>query len=262
MQSTGTAVGDLADFADKKLEDGTMEKSRFIYPSWHSTTKWFWSIFKHEDSDDSPSMNYKGANVVFVGDGFARKKDPEHLPPTNRWQRVGNSIKTGWKFFGSEESFFGFRVAVATMSIGVMAYIQQTQVIFNEYRFVWAMFMITFGMSKGKLNSSPRMSRGPPDYLALRWVLGHTNLASAASGTAASGFVSRLLGTAFGMVLAIINWYIVNGNTAGVIVILWFFIFVQYYLFCKQPKLIPFCLISIISTVGVPAPYRVYSSLH
>jgi len=112
MHASGAAMHDLVAFADKKVADGTMSKNRLIFPSQRRWRKWMVSIFKEEDSsaEQSPDVMETGSNVVYVGDGYNRKKDPEHLPPTSTWQRAGNIVRKLSAFFASEECAFGFRV--------------------------------------------------------------------------------------------------------------------------------------------------------
>jgi hypothetical protein len=112
MHASGAAMHDLVAFADKKVADGTMSRNRLIFPSQRRLRKWMVSIFHVEDStaEQSPDVLETGVNVVYVGDGYNRKKDPEHLPPTNAWQRAGNGIRKLSAFFASEECAFGFRV--------------------------------------------------------------------------------------------------------------------------------------------------------
>jgi hypothetical protein len=49
------------------------------------------------------------------------------------------------------------------------------------------------------------------------------------------------------MVLALIEWYIVDGRTPGVIVFLWLFILICYYFFIKFPRFIPGVMITIVT---------------
>jgi uncharacterized membrane protein YccC len=75
------------------------------------------------------------------------KKDPEHLPPKNGWERFGDIVRACAKFFRSTESAFGLRAACATMSIGIIAFLHDTQTFFIEQRLVWAMFMVALSMT-------------------------------------------------------------------------------------------------------------------
>jgi hypothetical protein len=51
------------------------------------------------------------------------------------------------RFLGSTESAFGFRVACATLTVGVIAFLKDTQAFFIEQRLVWAMIIIAIGMT-------------------------------------------------------------------------------------------------------------------
>jgi hypothetical protein len=157
MHAAGEAVQDLVDFADEKVEDGTMSKKRLIAPTLRRLHKWFLAVLSHEDSsaEQNPDAMEAGANLVFFGDNYNRKSDPEHLPPETTWEHLGNGLRKITKFFGSEESAFGFRVACATMTIGVVAFLERSQTFFMEQRLVWALIIITIGMTMSEC-SFPR----------------------------------------------------------------------------------------------------------
>ncbi|KAK4043842.1 hypothetical protein C8A01DRAFT_43220 [Parachaetomium inaequale] len=217
MHASGEAVQDLVDFADEKVEDGTMSKNRFIAPTAHRLRKWFLAVFSNEDSsaEQTPGVMETGANLVYFGNQYNRKKDPEHLPPETAWERFGNGLRKITKFFGSEESAFGFRVACATMTIGIVAFLESTQRFFMEQRLVWAMIIIAIGTS----------------------------------GQSVFGFFCRIGGTIVAMCLSLIIWYIVNEHVPGAIVFLWLSIFINYYFFIKFPRFLPAVLISIVTQV-------------
>ena len=69
------------------------------------------------------------------------------------------------------------------------------------------------------------------------------------SGQSMFGFFGRTAGTFLAMVFSIVIWYIVDLKTAGAIVILWFFIFMEMYCFLKFPKFISIWLITIVTQV-------------
>jgi hypothetical protein len=50
-------------------------------------------------------------------------------------------------------------------------------------------------------------------------------------------------------VFSIVIWYIVDQKTAGVIVFLWLFIFIEMYGFLKYPRFIPIWLVCIVTQV-------------
>jgi len=155
MHSSGRAVHDLAVFAENKLADGTMSKNRLIVPTFRRLRKWFWATLRNEDSsaEQTPDMMEGRPNIVYFGDGYNKKKDPEHLPPATAWQRFGTRLCKVWAIFGSEESAFGFRAACATMTVGIVAFLEKTQRFFMEQRLVWAMIIIAIGMNMSEIPS-------------------------------------------------------------------------------------------------------------
>ena len=149
LYSTGEAILKFVQFADSKVESGVMKKRRLIVPGKRRFKKWFINMFAAEDSaaDHTPDQSETGASNIYVGDSLQTKKDPEHLPPTNSWQRLGNGVRSVSHVLRSPSVAFGFRVACATMSIAILAFLKQTQLFFVEQRVVWAMIMIAIGMT-------------------------------------------------------------------------------------------------------------------
>ena len=149
LWSTGRAVVALVHFADKKVEDGTMKKSRVISPTFKRLKKWVTGSLKVEDAsmEHTPDSTEAGGVSIYSGASFRAAKDPEHLPPTNAWQRFTNGLRQFSEILSSQESAFGFRVACATLSVGIVAYLKDTYVFFTEQRLVWAMIMVAIGMT-------------------------------------------------------------------------------------------------------------------
>lgn len=149
LWSTGRAVLSLVQFADRKVEDGTMKKKRLIVPGNRRLKKWLFNLWKGEDegTEHTPDVTESGGTGVYSGQSFEAAKDPEHLPPTNAWQRFGNGFRLVGGVLGSVESAFGFRVACATLSIGIVAFLGDTRNFFLEQRLVWAMIMVSIGMT-------------------------------------------------------------------------------------------------------------------
>jgi hypothetical protein len=104
------------------------------------------------------------------------------------------------------------------MTVGIVAYLEASQSFFFEQRLVWAMIIIAIGMTQ-------------------------------TSGQSVFGFFARTAGTAIAMVVSIVIWYIVDQKTPGVIVMLWFFILIEYYFFLKFPRFIQASLICIVTQV-------------
>ncbi|KAL2195453.1 hypothetical protein P885DRAFT_70547 [Corynascus similis CBS 632.67] len=217
MHAAGEAVQDLVDFADEKVENGTMAKKRLIVPTPRRLLKWLKAVFGKEDSsaEETPDIMETRANLVYIGNEYNRRKNPEHLPPETTWQRFGDGLRKIPKFLGSEESVFGFRVACATMTIGIVAFLERTQRFFMEQRLVWAMIIIAIGTS----------------------------------GQSVFGFLCRIGGTVVAMCLSLVIWYIVNEHVPGVIVFLWLSIFISYYFFLKFPRFLPGIVIAIVTQV-------------
>ena len=149
MHSSGQAVQDLVAFADRKVADGTMSRKRLIMPTLRRLRKWLVTSLSNSDAtaESSPELLDSGANIVFLGDGYGHKKDPEHLPPTTAWQRFGTGIRAAVGLLSSEESAFGLRAACATMTVAIVAYLERTQIFYQEQRLVWALIMVAIGMS-------------------------------------------------------------------------------------------------------------------
>ena len=149
LWSTGRAVIDLVEFADLKVSEGVMAKNRFIFPGKKRLKKWVFCALGKEDAmaEHAPDTTETTNINIELGQAFQQTKDPEHLPPTNAWQRFGDKIRSISHILGSQESAFGFRVAVATVSIGIVAYLQSTQRFFIAQRLLWAMIMVSIGMT-------------------------------------------------------------------------------------------------------------------
>ncbi|KFY72534.1 hypothetical protein V499_07347 [Pseudogymnoascus sp. VKM F-103] len=147
LYSTGIAILNFVKFADKKVEDGAMKKNRLIVPGRRRLKKWIMGL-GHEDATvdaDYPDSTESGMSNIYMGSGFNKRKDPEHLPPQTAWQHFGNALRTIPRFLGSPESAFGFRVACATLTVGIVAFLKDTQLFFIKQRLVWAMIIIAIG---------------------------------------------------------------------------------------------------------------------
>ena len=150
LWSTGRAVLDLVKFADRQVEQGVMKKKRLVFPGYKRIRKWILGIFRSEDAstDHTPdNAQNSSLSIVFTGDSFNMRKDPEHLPPTNIWQRFGNIVRGISHSLGSPESAFGFRVACATLTIDIINCLRDTQQFFTDQRLLWAMIMVAISMS-------------------------------------------------------------------------------------------------------------------
>ena len=200
-------VLDLVRFADMKVEDGTMKKKRFIVPSWKIWKKWAIAVFTREDSNlDYTSYSYRsGSPTVYLGDALGVNRDPEHLDPVTWWEKTTDYFRLIPRLFGSNESWFGFKVAVATMVIAISAYLRNSQMFYIKQRIIWGAIMVSISMTQ-------------------------------TAGSGMFGQFARFFGTFLAMVLSYVDWYIVNGHTAGVIVFVSITMFLYHYIMVTNPK--------------------------
>ncbi|EOA87360.1 hypothetical protein ACJQWK_10179 [Exserohilum turcicum] len=222
MNATSRSIVEFVRFADKN--DQAAKKNKFIWPGARRFKKWAKSVFQNQDanSDDETTAAglERGNTTVYMGQAFKEKKDPEHLPPTNAWERFGNSIRGIASFLRSPESSFGFRVACATMSIAIVAFLHRTQTFFVEQRLVWALIMVTISMTP-------------------------------TAGQAIFQFILRIAGTAIAMIIAWLMWYIPGQKTPGIIVFLWFFIAIAFYIPLKRMDLVLVGIISVVTSTMI-----------
>lgn len=208
LYSVSRAILAMVRFSESKMEDGTMAKQRFIFPSMNTLRRLVHGLVNGEDSSpDIEKLDNMAGNVetVYFGDSLGAPKDPEHLPAKNFRQVWGNHLRKIPKFLGSDPVKFGTRVTVAVMSVGIMAYLKNSRSFFIRQRVVWALVMIAIGMSPS-------------------------------SGSAVFSLLGNCTATLGGMIGAFINWYIVDQKTPGVIVFLFFFMMFYFYFAAKNPR--------------------------
>lgn len=222
--TTARGILDLVRFADSKVQDGTMKKKRLIVPTWKQLKKWARAIVTREDSNlDYQSYSYRsGTPTVYLGDALGVERDPEHLPPVTRFERFTDHLRMIPRICGSRESWFGFKVAVGTMFIAIACYLRNSQEFYIKQRLIWGAVMVAISMTQ-------------------------------TAGSGMYGQFLRLSGTFLAMVLAFIDWYIVDGHTAGVIVFVGITMFLYHYLLVTNPDdpVIPMIgMITVVLIVG------------
>lgn len=182
------ATLDMIKFADSKITDGTMKRNRVIFPKQHSIREWL--SLNSEKEPENPANGRSSSHVDPPSAQPGQFPDPEHLPPANLLEKGSNILRIISHVIRSEKSLFGFRVAAASFSVGILAFLRQTQDFFIHQRCIWAMIVIVIGMNP-------------------------------TSGQTMFGFMARIAATVISMVLSFIVWYIVDQKTAGVIVFLY-----------------------------------------
>lgn len=179
------AVHELLNFAETKVNSGSMRRNRLIIPSYRvfDLVTPLMDVAHYQSSDKRRSSSSSIARPW-------KSRDAEHLAPRNWLERIGSHLRGLAKLLTSPESKFGARVAMASVTVAILAYIRQTHNWFTEERVIWVMVVIVIGMK-------------------------------AESGASTYGYLARIGGTIVSLVLALIVWYIVVGHTAGVLVFLY-----------------------------------------
>ncbi|KAK3719522.1 hypothetical protein LTR37_004380 [Vermiconidia calcicola] len=224
LWQVGKGLLDLVLYVEKRKQEGVFKKSKVIFPGSKTLYKWVQSTWGEEDMSQEDSfttdMDSGGAESVYLGKSFGKKKDPEHLPPRNVMEKIGEAVRTVPRFFRSDASAFGLRVVAATMTIGIICYLQATQAFFLRQRLLWAMIMVAMSMNR-------------------------------TTGQSFFNFVLRVFGSAIAMVAAYIIWYTVNGHVPGVIVFLWLFMTATFYPILKMPQYIIVAILSLVAAVMI-----------
>lgn len=209
LYSISRKVYDAMLYADGLKASGKLSKSRIVVPGYKRMRKWIWEeLFTEQHNSDDHDNADDSAVVVRLGEGYKQKRDPDHLPPSNAFERAGNWLRMIAHFFASSEAHFGFRVAVATMCIAIVNELRETQAIFTTHRFFWAQVMVSIAMSPS-------------------------------AGQSLRTYLLRSLGTLAAMVLSYIAWYIVDGHTAGVLVFFFLFCHGYIWLMVVHPAILP-----------------------
>lgn len=213
LDSTAQGVLDFIAFANERVKAGKLSKNRLIVPGVKRFRKWVMAATsRKEDSydDDEHGMNEEGnrSSNIYLGEAYNKRKNPEHLPPQNGWEKFGNRIRGLSHFIRSSESVFGFRVACATMCLAIIAYLHDTQTWYVVHRLFWSQIMVTISMTPS-------------------------------AGQSIFSFTLRICGTLSAVVSSYVIWYIVDGHTAGVLVFFWFFASWGFYIVLKYPRIVP-----------------------
>lgn len=177
------ALGDtsgLVRFADRRMNEYSLKSDRLLYPAAR------FSFLKPlvPNHDGSKSRDIDGRPLKH------RRRDPEHLPASNLWERFCEFLGHVPRLLASDQSAFGFRAAAAAFSVAILAYLRPTQTFFFEQRVIWVLIVIVLGMSP-------------------------------TSGASIFGYVCRIIATTISFGLSLAVWYIPVGHTPGVIILLY-----------------------------------------
>ena len=187
IYSIAVAVYELVLFADMKSRDGTMAKKRLLFPSFRRVSTLLANTLGGNpdlaldtagEHADGKERGFKGKTIM-----QSKAKDPQHLPPRNAWERYTNHLRAVPRLLKSKESAFGLRMALAAISVGILAYLEKTWVFYYQQKLIWTLIVILVSMN-------------------------------VASGESTFKLAARAIGTLAAMVVSYICWYIVDGKPA------------------------------------------------
>ncbi|PTB50194.1 hypothetical protein M431DRAFT_95903 [Trichoderma harzianum CBS 226.95] len=167
---------------------------------------------------ESTSQDAEKQTNVELGPAFYSPKNPDHLPPSNLMETIGDYIRKIPSVFRSDHAAFGLRVACAIMTIAIIAFLHDSQNFYFRHRFLWSLFAILLSMAR---------TAGSSTFLLL----------------------GRVLGTLASMITSYIIWYVVDQKTPGILVFLWLWFIVLGYLFVKFPSLFSIWFVALIASI-------------
>ncbi|RMY77600.1 hypothetical protein D0863_01236 [Hortaea werneckii] len=209
--NTARRVGELMLHVEELRASGKLSKNRLIVPGYKRLRKWVKRSLASREGEarDDQQIDAETNNInVYLGEAYKQKKDPEHLPPANAWERASDLLRAVAHFLASPASNFGARAACATLSIAIVGYLRDTQAFATTQRIFWAQIMISISMNPS-------------------------------AGQSLRNFVLRILGTFVFMLLSWVAYYIVDGETAGVLVFYFIFLHLGVYIILKRPEILP-----------------------
>ncbi|RMD45036.1 hypothetical protein DV735_g205, partial [Chaetothyriales sp. CBS 134920] len=216
IYSIGQSVLETVDYVDAKYADGTFARNRIILPGFRRIRKLIFNVFAEHDTYNSYA---DGDTIVSVGDSLSKsKKDPEHLPPTTFFQKATNPLRKIPHVLAGPQSGYAFRTGVATISIGILAYLDETYVFFNKQRGMWTLMIACLSMDR------------------------HT-------GRGIFGFIFRAIGTTIAMVASIVIWYIGDGHAGAIIPVFFIYLCACMWYLLKYPSMITVAIISQVTVV-------------
>ncbi|KAJ6525711.1 hypothetical protein B0H19DRAFT_1223853 [Mycena capillaripes] len=168
----------------------TMETERKEQRLWTPAHKLFsdwsnWHLSEFNEDEEDPDMIQGFPPAVEEYDlGSARRRDPDALPPRNRFEWTMNLLYRGFAQLGRGNTLFAIKAAALTVIMCLPSFLKSSAAFAYENRFIWAIFM------------------------------GQSTLARF-RGDTAFGLSSRVLSTFLGGLLGMVMWYISSGSGTG-----------------------------------------------
>ncbi|KAJ9254625.1 hypothetical protein DTO207G8_3471 [Paecilomyces variotii] len=155
---------------------------------------------------------------VKLGSAFYNQRDPDHLPPVNLVQSVGDGIRKISSILRTDHAAYGLRGVCAIMTIAILSFLHDSQAFYFGHQFLWAMFAILLSMGR---------TAGSSTFLLL----------------------CRILGTILSMIVCYLIWYIPDQKTPGILVLLWLWFTVIGYLFVRFPSFSSIWFVALVAAI-------------
>ncbi|KAF7338076.1 hypothetical protein MVEN_02032100 [Mycena venus] len=168
-----------------------MEKERKIARVWTPAHKlfldwsnWQLSEFSLEEEEDPYKIQGIPPAVDEYDLGMARRRDPDALPPRNRFEWVMSLVYRGFAELGRGNTLFAIKAATLTLILCIPSLLKSSATFAYENRFVWAIFMGQSTLSRFR-------------------------------GDTVFGLSTRVFSTFLGGLLGMVMWYISTGAGHG-----------------------------------------------
>ena len=217
------AIRDIDSFADSKVADGTMKSNRLVYPDAELLRGWVRSLW---DKSQGSLLSAPGGDDTYQGGLHGQAKNPEHLPPSNAWERNSDYLRKIAHLFSSDDSVFGFRVALATLSGTIMAFLRPTYDFYFDQRIIWSIVSLTCLNQDSRECSCSSLELFLAERHASTEISAHENMIPILTSsqivivvgwhrTAGQSFFSligRVIATLIGMCICWLAYYIPDGH--------------------------------------------------
>ncbi|KAJ5330540.1 hypothetical protein N7476_000323 [Penicillium atrosanguineum] len=155
---------------------------------------------------------------VRLGPAFYNQKDPDHLPPVNLVQSVGDGIRKISSALRTEHAAYGLRGVCAIMTIAIISFLHASQTFYFGHQFLWAMFAILLSMGR-------------------------------TAGSSTFMLLCRILGTILSMIACYLIWYIPDQKTPGILAFLCLWFTVIGYLSIRFPGFSSIWFVALIAAI-------------
>ncbi|KAJ7157023.1 hypothetical protein C8R43DRAFT_998138 [Mycena crocata] len=175
-----TMLDAIIDMEKERKKERLWTPAHKLLLSW---SNWHLSDFG-EDEEDPDKIQGASPTLEEYDLGTVRRRDPDALPPRNRFEWAMSMSYRGITELGSGNTLFALKAATLTVIMCLPSFLKSSATFAYENRFVWAIFM------------------------------GQSTLARF-RGDTVFGLSSRVLSTFLGGLLGMIMWFISTGSGSG-----------------------------------------------